>query len=184
MWVLLGSLAIFFAGSMALYVVYIALRMGGAAVEQGQEFVVPKSFWLSTLFLVFVSALLHAAVHASRRNSYFDVTFRTCAAALAATLFLAVQTEAMAGLVIRTKALSFTEVSPYPFTMVLALLHALHVVAGMGSLGYVAVRSFQQHWDSSNQLGLRMCTWYWHFLDGVWLFMLASFYIAAAFVNV
>ena len=182
MWVLVASLAIFFTASMLLYVAYIALR-SGRTPESDELFVVPRVFWVSTALLMAISGLLHWALLAARRDEFFDVTIRTGGALLASLLFLAVQADAMYELLIETRSLENTSISPYPYTMILALLHALHVVAGVISLAVIVGQSFLQRFDHESQLGLELCGLYWHFLDLVWLVMLASFYAAGSVYN-
>ena len=182
MWVLVTSLAIFFTASMLLYVAYIALR-SGRTPEADELFVVPRVFWVSTVLLMAVSGLLHWALLAARRDEFFDVTIRTGGALLAAVLFLSIQAQAMYELLIETRSLENTGISPYPYTMILALLHALHVVAGVVSLSVIVVQSFLRRFDHESQLGLELCGLYWHFLDLVWLVMLAAFYAAGSVYN-
>ena len=182
MWILVTSLAIFFTASMLLYVAYISLR-SGRTPEADELFVVPRVFWVSTVLLMAISGLLHWALLAARHDEFFDVTIRTGGALLAALLFLSVQAQAMYELLIETRSLDNTSISPYPYTMILALLHALHVVAGVIALSVIVVQSFLQRFDHESQLGLELCGLYWHFLDLVWLVMLASFYAAGSVYN-
>jgi heme/copper-type cytochrome/quinol oxidase subunit 3 len=37
--------------------------------------------------------------------------------------------------------------------------------------------------DHERNIGLKVCTLYWHFLDVVWVLLLASFWIALVLVN-
>ena len=184
MWLMVGSLAIFFFASMLLYVVYIALRIGGQS-ELDEPFIVPRIFWVSTFLLLAISALLHWSIRAAARDLQVDVIIRTGAALIAAVGFLAIQTDAMVYLVSETKSLDdqVTSTSPYPLTLILALLHALHVVAGVIGLAVVVVNTLRQKYDHENHVGIKLCALYWHFLDIVWLVMLASFYIASEIFN-
>ncbi len=182
MWLLVASLGIFFFASMLLYIVYIALRLDRAP-DAEQLFVLPRMFWISTGLLLIVSAALHLSIGAARRDKFVDVTIRVSIAMIASIAFLVIQSEAMAYLIIETKALGNTGTSPYPYTLILALLHALHVLAGLFGLAVVQIKAFMQRYDHERYTGLEVCAIYWHFLDVVWLIMLASFYIASGIFN-
>jgi cytochrome c oxidase subunit 3 len=165
---------------MLLYVSYIALRLGRTPE---QPFVVPRSFWGSTALLLSISGLLHLAILAARRDQLMQVTIRTGLALILALGFLLLQSESMVSLIELTKSLGRSEDSPYPYTIILAILHALHVVAGLVGLSIVVVKSVMNRYDHENFLGLEMCAIYWHFLDIVWIVMLTSFYIASGIYN-
>jgi cytochrome c oxidase subunit 3 len=60
----------------------------------------------------------------------------------------------------------------------LAFLHALHVIGGIGFLGFVIAQASQQRYDHERHWTVDNCASYWHFLDAVWIVMLATFFIA------
>ena len=61
--------------------------------------------------------------------------------------------------------------------VVLAVLHALHVLGGVVALGLVAVRSLKGRYDHERHWPVDFTAQYWHFLDVVWLCMLAVFWL-------
>lgn len=177
---LVVSLSIFFLASMLLYVGYIALRLGRTPETL---FVVPRSFWVTTALLLAISTLLHLAIVAVKRDQLASVTIRTGLALVLSFAFLILQSESMVSLIELNKSLGHAGQSPYPYTIVLAVLHALHVVAGQVGLIIVVIKSIMNRYDHENYLGLEMCAIYWHFLDIVWLVMLTSFFVASSFYN-
>ena len=58
----------------------------------------------------------------------------------------------------------------------LAFLHALHVVGGVAALLLVVIRTWNRFYDHERNWGIRFAAQYWHFLDLVWLMMLAAFW--------
>jgi cytochrome c oxidase subunit 3 len=60
----------------------------------------------------------------------------------------------------------------------MAFLHALHVIGGMGFLGFVMVQAARQRYDHERHWTVDNCASYWHFLDAVWIIMLVTFFIA------
>ncbi len=56
-------------------------------------------------------------------------------------------------------------------------LHAIHVMAGMGVLLYLMVRSIRGRYTPDNYVGLEMGTLYWHLIDVVWIFLWPLLYL-------
>jgi cytochrome c oxidase subunit 3 len=63
------------------------------------------------------------------------------------------------------------------FTLV--VLHGLHVLGGLLPMALVTARAWQGRYDHEWHRGVTACAWYWHFLDVVWLLLLATFVFAA-----
>jgi heme/copper-type cytochrome/quinol oxidase subunit 3 len=96
-------------------------------------------------------------------------------AALAFTMFQAIGLQELL-----TKHFSATDGSTKSFGIcfTLAFLHALHVIGGIGFLGFVIAQASQQRYDHERHWTVDNCASYWHFLDAVWIVMLATFFIA------
>ncbi len=56
--------------------------------------------------------------------------------------------------------------------------HALHVVGGLIPLGIVVTRAWAGRYDGGRWVPVRNVAWYWHFLDVVWIVMLATMWFA------
>jgi heme/copper-type cytochrome/quinol oxidase subunit 3 len=59
--------------------------------------------------------------------------------------------------------------------------HFLHVVVGWLMLWFVLARSLAGHFSASRHLAVKNVTTYWHFVDVIWLFVVAILYIAPQF---
>jgi heme/copper-type cytochrome/quinol oxidase subunit 3 len=59
--------------------------------------------------------------------------------------------------------------------------HFLHVVIGWLMLWFVFARSLASHFTAARHLAVKNVTTYWHFVDVVWLFVIAILYIAPQF---
>jgi cytochrome c oxidase subunit 3 len=57
------------------------------------------------------------------------------------------------------------------FFYVLTAAHALHVLGGIFALLFVAFRSWQRS-RTTRAIGAEVAGIYWHFLDGLWVFLL------------
>jgi len=63
----------------------------------------------------------------------------------------------------------------YPLTG----LHGLHVLTGVILLSTVLVRGVRGQYDVDRHVSVTTVGWYWHFVDGVWLFLVALIYVGS-----
>jgi cytochrome c oxidase subunit 3 len=54
--------------------------------------------------------------------------------------------------------------------------HALHLFGGVAALVYVANRNFVQA-QVTRSVAAEVTSYYWHFMDALWLFLLALLYL-------
>lgn len=54
--------------------------------------------------------------------------------------------------------------------------HALHLVGGVAALLYVARRNFSRA-QVTQSVAAEVTSYYWHFMDALWLFLLALLYL-------
>ncbi len=181
-WLFLASLGIFFVSSMILFVIFVALRLQRLGPEV-RAYHLPSGLIFSTLLLIAVSISLHFALVAARTNQPQAVLKMNLLAGLFAILFWIVQSYGMFGLVQRSLQVPNPGLSPYGFTFILALLHALHVVGGMVALVSVIFGAIREKYDHERHWGLKFCVFYWHFLDAVWIVMLIGFAIAVYLIQ-
>lgn len=57
------------------------------------------------------------------------------------------------------------------FLYVITGLHVAHLLAGLIALIIVFSRAMMGKYSDKDYNGVRMCTIYWHFLDGLWLYL-------------
>ena len=182
-WLFLLTLGVFFISSILLFILYVALRLSPTAGLRPQPFYLPRSFFPSTLLLIGVSGALEWALRAARRDRSNDVRIATIAALVMGILFVVVQSEGMVKLVVAALKVSSLRNSAYALTFVLAFVHAMHVVGGIVGLVATVLNANNDKYDHERHFGLRFCTLYWHFLDVVWVLLMACFVIAAMLVN-
>jgi cytochrome c oxidase subunit III len=182
-WLFLLTLSIFFVSSILLFILYLTLRLVPEIGLARQTFLLPKSFLPSTLLLVGVSGALEWALRAAKKDRLNEVRIATVAALVLGMFFMAIQSEGMYRLVLAASQVQSSRNSLYAMTFVLALLHALHVIGGIVGLVAAVFNAGRERYDHERNFGLRFCTLYWHFLDIVWVLLMACFIIASAMVN-
>jgi cytochrome c oxidase subunit 3 len=54
--------------------------------------------------------------------------------------------------------------------------HGFHVIIGTLFLIICGIRQYLGHLTKEHHVGFEAATWYWHFVDVVWLFLFVSIY--------
>lgn len=168
----LASLVMFFLSTIFLYLLYAFWRKD--EIESTQE--LPLGFLLSTLSLVVVSVLLHLATLSIRREQRLRTKVYLAISLLSALVFMGIQSLAVEGFLSDTGFIIAPHRGVVGMVLVLAILHALHVLGGVISLAIVLLRAVQERYDHERYWGVSFCTHYWHFLDIVWIIMLVAFW--------
>ncbi|MEL7265670.1 MAG: cytochrome c oxidase subunit 3 [Planctomycetota bacterium] len=172
-WLFLLTLAIFFVSSILLYGIYAYLRRDETWAQQR----LPSMFLTSTICLLAISGMVHWATRCVRRQLLRRTAWLMGGSAFAATAFLAMQTKSMAEMVMVAQDDASVSRGLFGMVVVLGILHALHVLGGVIALFVVAVRTAFGHYDHERHFGIDFSAQYWHFLDIVWLCMIATFWV-------
>lgn len=176
LYVFLASLSVLFAASL---IGYLFTRLTGERLSTSAAIHLPWIIWLSTLSLLTTSFMLHRSLAAVRREKQSDLRRWLLTAFALGCVFLSLQTVSVLEL-LRLHWIGLERsMTLYGIVMVLVGLHAAHVLGGLVALSVVTVRGFQYRYDHECYRGLRICVIYWHFLDVVWLVMLATFVLTS-----
>jgi len=164
----LVSILMFF---MALASAFLLRRSGGTDWVQIH---LPKVLWLNTLVLIASSLTLELA-----RKRLADsklAAFRTLWNVTTGfgALFLVGQLIAWRQLVAQGVYMASNPASSFFYIFTGA--HGVHLLGGLGALLYVTVRK-----DVDGRIPLptvaEVTSYYWHFMDGLWVFLLALLYL-------
>lgn len=177
-WLFLASLSVFFISCTILYAIYVILRIAPEAGEI-QPFYLPRAFILTTVNMLAISVLLHMAVGAARRQRLDDLARYLVLAFILAIAFFAIQGSALTWMVSELLKPAASIRNLYGLTFFLVIVHALHVVGGVAGLTFLLFGLSRGKYDHERNFPIRFCALYWHFLDIVWILMLASFALAA-----
>lgn len=202
-YLLIASLGMFFAGSLVTYVTIHVVSAQPSVVEPDmaanddlpttsfktlrrplvnrqtslEPLVIPRSFYISTVVLIGVSISLHYA--SLRVSQEKQRAFRRylIAAMILALVFILIQTFGMSDLVWQHLHSGSGSMKMYGIAFVLAFIHALHVYGGLVFLCSVLIKAFRDKYDHERHWSVDICASYWHFLDVVWIAMLATFIV-------
>lgn len=186
--IFLLSLGILFIASI---VGYLVIRLGGKTAPQLGIIDVPWPLYLSTAGLIASSFTLHYAYVSARKKKYEATRLGMVLTLLLGMVFLIVQTPSLIELgrrhfaaVAETQSMraatNIVEGGPtllYGLIFLLIILHALHVIGGMIPMVLTTSRTIQGTYTKpgSSPDGIHRLAMYWHFLDVVWIVMLAVF---------
>jgi cytochrome c oxidase subunit 3 len=62
---------------------------------------------------------------------------------------------------------------------VLTAVHALHLIGGMAALIWVDVQALRLRLGPAKRTAIDVCAIFWHFLDALWIMLMAIFYLWA-----
>ncbi len=172
--IFLASLGALFAAAIAGYLV---VRVRATNWPPPGMPRLPAGLGLATALLLAASVTVHLSLRAMRAGAP-TLSSRRLAATLALVAgFLAVQAWNWSAL-IRLHLTAATNLYGFTFFM-LTGLHAAHVVGGIMLLGVVWMRARRGRYGSGHHPGITYAAMYVHFLDVVWLVLLAVLLVAA-----
>ena len=135
----------------------------------------PAVLWINTLALIASSVTLERA---RRSLSRLDVSgFRKLWALTTGlgALFLIGQLVAWRQLVAQGVFMASNPASSFFYIFTAA--HGVHLLGGVGALVYVLVRKFDNNRSIALPTAAEVASYYWHFMDGLWIFLLALLYL-------
>lgn len=177
LWIGLASLTMLFA---ALTSAYIVRHEAG----NWTEFSIPAPFFISAVIILISSGTMHWAVNAFKKD---DLANYRLALSLTTTLALAFCATQYIGWQDLQKIGIYIEGNPSgSFVYVISFIHVLHVLIGVLLLAGALIRSHvifknrakwvKWHVDNNKSIRIELLASYWHFVDILWLYLLAFFY--------
>ncbi len=161
-WLFIVSITMLFA---ALTSAYIVKQSGG----EWLNFNLPGMFWITSVIIIVSSITMQLALSAARADRFKGLRTYLIVTALLGLAFLIGQYESWKQLV--EMDVYFVGNPAGSFLYVLTGLHAAHIISGLIFLLIVIVSSFKLKIHSRRLLRIEMCTTYWHFLGGLWLYL-------------
>ena len=162
------SILMFF---MALASAFIVLRRGS---EVWVTVHLPRILWANTCVLLASSFTLESA---RRRLFLADLSgFRKFWSMTTVLGFLFVVGQLIAWRQLVAQGVYIASNQASSFFYIFTGAHAVHLLGGVGALLFVAFRKFEKT-KISLPLAAEITSYYWHFMDGLWIFLLALLYV-------
>ena len=162
LWLFIVSICMLFAG---LTSAYIVKKSDGRWLQ----FDMPDMFLYSTLVLVLSSIAMHWTYLKAKDNSLKAVKIGITATAAIAVVFFYMQYLSWVKLVSQDVFLVGNPSGS--FVYIFSGLHLAHLIGGLVFLLVVFLDTMNYKVHSKSMLAIEMCTTYWHFLGGLWIYL-------------
>lgn len=162
LWLFIVSVVMVFAGLTSAYIVR-------QAEGNWLEFNLPEIFYYSTGIIILSSVAMHWAYTSAKTDNMATLKVAMGLTTVLGLIFLVTQWYSWVALVDRD--VYFVGNPSGSFLYVFTGLHALHLVSGVIFLIIVLISALNYKVHSQNMARMEMCTTYWHFLGGLWLYL-------------
>ncbi len=168
MWIFLASEIMFFTALISTFLGYKA-RAGGAAALLNVPLMTVGTFVLLSSSFAAVSAL--SAIQDNRLKAFRNWLIATMA---------------LGGLFLLLEFTEWLELIGHGITtgtlygsafFTLTGLHGMHVLVGIGWMGFLLVRTLRGAMSSADATGIEIFGLYWHFVDIVWIILFTIVYL-------
>ena len=163
LWLFIVTVCMLFAAWTSAYIVK---RADG----QWSEIVLPNQFIINTILMLISSATMIWAQRAARQDNVEKVKLALSLTVVLGLAFLGGQLIAYGKLVDTNQYFVGGNVSS-SFVYVLTGMHGLHLVGGIVFLLIVLRLAFVAEVHSKSMMWIEMCSTYWHFLGGLWVYL-------------
>jgi len=167
LWLAMVSMVMLFAGLTSAYVVR-------QAEGNWTHFEIPVPFFISTILIVASSATMQWAYNSVKKNDLQKLRTGLLITLALGFGFSISQFIGWSGLV--AQGIYFVGNPSGSFFYVITAFHMAHLAGGILYLIYVAFRSIQNRYHKGSNLAVELCAVYWHFLDGLWLYLFVFLY--------
>ena len=166
MWLFMATVMMLFASLTSAYIVR-------QAEGNWLYFELPALFYYTSAIVLVSSFTMQWAYFAARRDKIQQVRTLVIITSILGVAFLVGQLLAWGALV--RSSVYFVGNPSGSFLYVLTGLHGLHVVSAVVFLLIVLNSAVRSRIHSRNMAQMEMCTTYWHFLGGLWIYLFVFF---------
>ena len=171
LWFGIGSLIMGFAGWTSAYIV------SSSREDWLRDFDLPQAFYISTAVIILSSFTYFIAKNAVKNDNRKLGTTSLVITLILGLVFIGLQFYGFSELIAQGHYFTGpTSSITMSYIFLIALVHILHVVAGLISLLVVIYNHLKHKYTSDNMLGLEMGATFWHFLDLLWVYLILFFY--------
>lgn len=162
LWLFIASIIMIFASLTSAYIV----RKGEG---NWLEFQLPALFYVNSVIIVLSSISMQFAYLSAKKDLMLRLRVGLLLTLGIGLIFLVLQWQAWLQLV--DMNIYFVGNPSGSFVYVLSGLHGAHIVAGLVFLLIVFYLSIRGQVHASKTLWIEICTTFWHFLGGLWLYL-------------
>jgi len=136
-----------------------------------QGFQLPDLFLYNTLIIFISSITIQGAYVAAKKNIASRLSYLLAATFILGIGFLIAQLFAWKHLI--SEQIYFSDLTSVSgsFVYILSGLHGFHIIGGLIALLVMWIRAVGKKINSEKIVGLELTTTYWHFVDGLWIYL-------------
>ena len=172
LWFSMISLAMSFAGLTSAYVV------SKERADWLENLVLPSAFGWSLVVILLSSLTIEWAKRALKKQENQQGTLLLWITWILGLGFMALQYMGFSQ-IYNDFGYAFTGPTSsiaYTFIFLIVVLHLCHVLAALIALSVVIYNHYKQRYILRNTLGVELAALFWHFVDGLWLYLFLFFY--------
>lgn len=158
------SISMMFAGFTSAFVISKSL---GNWLKDIQ---LPSAFLASTVVIIGCSFTFEAAKRAIKRDNYNAVKNFLCITFFLALVFVSLQFLGFRQMIAQGNYFTGGSLTS-TYIYVFAVMHLAHLFGGLIALTTIIYNHFKKKYSSSQMVGIELGAMYWHFLDGLWLYL-------------
>ena len=162
LWMFMVSIVMVFAALTSAYIVR-------QAEGNWLEYDLPSALWITSIIILVSSVTMQYGLYQVKKNNITGAKIAVGITLLLGIAFLVGQFQVWKILV--ANDVYFVGNPGGSFLYVLTGFHALHLISGLIYLIVVLVQLSRKKITADTPLGMEMSTMYWHFLDGLWLYL-------------
>lgn len=185
MWIFLATEVMFFGGLFASFAIYrMYYTQGFLEGSHGMTLMIGS---INTAVLFTSSLMMSLAIHSISQNKQARTYMLLIVTACLGLVFLALKfTEYFLHYQDhKVPGIWFDSISPhagpeqlfYVFYFAMTGLHVIHLSIGIGLVTVLAVRTVLGRFNAYYHTAIDIAGLYWHFVDIVWIFLFAIFYV-------
>ncbi len=140
-------------------------------------FVLPNAFIYSTLIIFLSSVFLYAAKPTLKKNQATTTTSLLIGALILGIAFIYSQIQGFNQII--DSGYNFTGPTSnitMSYIYIIAVVHILHVLAGIICLIVVIVNQLNKKYSAEDRLGFDLASSFWHFVDILWIYLFFFLY--------
>jgi len=171
LWFGIVSLIMSFAGLTSAFIV------SSSREDWLANFVLPNAFTYSTLIILLSSIFLYAAKQSLKKNQVTTTTSLLIGALVLGIAFIYSQIQGFNQII--DSGYNFTGPTSnitMSYIYIIAVVHIVHVLAGIICLIVVIINQLNKKYSSENTLGFDLASTFWHFVDILWLYLFFFLY--------